>query len=305
MITFLSGGTGTPKLLQGARKILQDSDISVIVNTGEDIWYQGGHISPDVDTVMYLFAGILNTDTWWGIRGDTFVTNEMLGSLLHESYMSIGDRDRAIHIVRGELLKKGMRLTEITHVLCRHFSVHAHIIPMADEPWTTYVRAGDGEIHFQEYWVKHRATCPISAVIHRPHDPPRAPPEAVDAIRRADAVIIGPSNPVTSILPILSCTGIREELVKKKVIAISPFIGDNPVSGPAAELMQTMGYGADSRGVKDVYADLIDIFVQDTRDPTDIPGSYRYDTLMKTPEIAEDLMRKVFSLVSGERNTKE
>lgn len=114
MITFLSGGTGTPKLLEGARKFLRDSEISVVVNTGEDIWYQGGHISPDVDTVMYLFAELLNTDTWWGVKGDTFVTNEIIKNTLSDSYMSIGDRDRAVHIIRAEILKQGKTLTEVT-----------------------------------------------------------------------------------------------------------------------------------------------------------------------------------------------
>ena len=111
MITFLSGGTGTPKLLEGARNVIPDSEISVIVNTGEDIWYQGGHISPDVDTVMYLFAGLLNTDTWWGVRGDSFLTHDVINKLIPDAYMSIGDKDRAVHIARAEWLKNGMTLT--------------------------------------------------------------------------------------------------------------------------------------------------------------------------------------------------
>lgn len=296
MITFLSGGTGTPKLLQGARNILNDDEISVVVNTGEDIWYQGGHISPDVDTVMYLFAGLLNTDTWWGVKGDTFTTNETLKKFNPGYYISIGDQDRAVHILRAELLGKGMKLTAITQELCRFFSAKGNILPMSDAPWTTYVRTKGGELHFQEYWVRHRGKCDISAIIHKPVDSPPATPQVIDAIRKSDMVVIGPSNPVTSIFPILSCTGVREELKKKKVIAVSPFIGDSPVSGPASQLMQTMGYSADSKGVREIYRDLVDYFIQDIRDTMKIPDSLQYDTLMKTPKIAEDLMREILSL---------
>jgi len=295
MITFLSGGTGTPKLLEGARNMLPDSDISVIVNTGEDIWYQGGHISPDVDTVMYLFAGLLNTDTWWGVRGDSFLTHDGFKTLLPASYMSIGDKDRAVHIARAEWLKKGMTLTRVTQQLCSHFGVSATILPMSDSPYTTYVRTAKGDIHFQEYWVRYRGNTDICAVLHVPDEQPPATPEVIDAIRKAEVVIIGPSNPVTSILPILSCTGVREELAQKKVIAISPFIGEGPVSGPAAQLMKTMKYPADSTGVRALYADLVDVFIQDERDTAQVPGSVRLDTLMKTPAIAERLMREILT----------
>ncbi|NLV28453.1 MAG: 2-phospho-L-lactate transferase [Methanomicrobiales archaeon] len=297
MITFLSGGTGTPKLLQGARNILDDTEISVIVNTGEDIWYQGGHISPDVDTVMYLFAGILNTDSWWGIKDDTFTTDKILKKAFPDYYMSIGDQDRAIQILRAELLGKGMSLTSITQELSRFFSVKGNILPMSDSPWTTYVKTPKGELHFQEYWVKYRGNCGISAIFHKPEEFPLATPKVISAIRSSKAVIIGPSNPVTSIFPILSCAGVKEELEKKKVIAISPFIGDNPVSGPAAELMKIMGYSADSQGVSDIYGDIVNFFIQDTRDTIKIDGSILCDTLMKSPEIAEDLMRKILSTI--------
>ncbi|MDD1724473.1 MAG: 2-phospho-L-lactate transferase [Methanospirillum sp.] len=295
MITFLSGGTGTPKLLQGARKVLDDPEISVIVNTGEDIRYQGGHISPDVDTVTYLFAGILNTTTWWGIAGDTFTTHGIIREYLPDAFISIGDLDRAFQIIRADLLEKGLTLTEVTREICRHLGISANIVPMSNDRWTTLVRTAAGDMHFQEYWVRHRGNIPLTAVIHDPIPCPPAAPGALDAIRRAETVIIGPSNPVTSILPILSCSGIREELQGKKVIAVSPFIGDQPVSGPAGQLMEVMGYQADSSGVMKMYEGIVDLFIQDTRDPVHVPGAARYDTLMKTPEIAGNLMRAILS----------
>jgi LPPG:FO 2-phospho-L-lactate transferase len=168
---------------------------------------------------------------------------------------------------------------------------------MSDNPWTTQVRTPHGDIHFQEYWVKYRGTIEISAVTHVPETAPVATREVIDAIRHADAVVIGPSNPVTSILPILSCAGVREELTKKKVIAISPFIGEQPVSGPAAALMKAIGYHANSHGVRSLYRDLVDLFIQDIRDPVQVPGAIRRDTLMTSPAIAEDLIKEILSLI--------
>lgn len=301
MITFLSGGTGTPKLLQGARKILKDSDISVVVNTGEDIWYQGGHISPDVDTVMFLFAGILNTKTWWGIEGDSFITHETIREYLPDAYMAIGDKDRAIHLVRAELLQSGMTLTQVTDIFCQKLGVSARVCPMADDPWATHVRTKKGDIHFQEYWVKHRGTLPITEVVHYPERAPGATSSSLDAIKSSDIIVIGPSNPVTSILPILSCNGIKDELKKKNVVAISPFIGDEPVSGPAGQLMKTIGCPPGSAGVYEMYRDIITHFIQDIRDPTTVPGAFRFDTLMKSPDIAAGLMSEILSFYeSGE-----
>ena len=299
MITFLSGGTGTPKLLEGARKILKDSEISVIVNTGEDIWYQGAHISPDIDTVSYLFAGILNKETWWGVAEDTFFTHEIVNKFLPDSFIKIGDRDRAYEIIRGELLKDGKTLTEATKMICDNLKVSAGIFPMSDSPWITYIRTPEENMHFQEYWVRYRGRVPILAVCHEPEDSPHATDNVLDAIRNAECVIIGPSNPVTSILPILSCIGIKEVLKTKKVIAVSPFIGEQPVSGPAGELMKIINYNADSTGVFSLYQDFADIFlfIQDIRDTVSVPGSLRLDTLMKSPYIAKEIVKEILARV--------
>ena len=151
MITFLSGGTGTPKLLRGMQKVMDRHEIAVIVNTAEDIWISGNHISPDVDTVMYLFAGILNTDTWWGVRNDTFITHDETTRLGIDEFIAVGDRDRAVHIARAEMLRGGMRLTNVTKVLCERFGVRETVLPMADTEVTTQVETDLGLIHFQEY----------------------------------------------------------------------------------------------------------------------------------------------------------
>jgi LPPG:FO 2-phospho-L-lactate transferase len=291
MITFLSGGTGTPKLVRGARKYLADTGITVVVNTAEDIWISGGHLSPDLDTLLYLFSGLLNTWTWWGIEGDTFRTHEELLRMGVDEYIGIGDRDRAVHIARGELLKSGISLTESTRILRERMGIVATVLPMTDEQVATLIRTGNRVIHYQEYWVKHRGSLPIDEVIRYAPTGPSATDEVLSAIESSDMVIIGPSNPVTSILPILECEGIIPVLMDAFVIAISPFIGDAPVSGPAAALMRARGLSPDSRSTAALYRDIIDLFVQDIRDPVDVAGSLRFDTLMTGEEQSASLAK--------------
>jgi len=300
MITFLSGGTGTPKLLRGVRSLLPDQEIAVVVNTAEDLWISGNHLSPDLDTVMYLFAGLADTATWWGIAGDTFTTHDALVGWGGEEDLKIGDRDRAIHILRGDLIRKGMRLTEATALIARRLGVGAALLPMADTPVATMVDTADlGLIHFQDYWVKYRGRPQVKELVRRFAEPPKATPEVLRAIRKAGGVVIGPSNPVTSIAPILECDGVREALAGKFVVAVSPFIGDRPVSGPAAELMRAWGREPTSQGTADLYEDVIDVFVQDIRDPVKVGGAVRLDTLMRDRPAGEALAGEVLKLLRG------
>lgn len=296
MITFLSGGTGTPKLLRGMQKIMDRHEIAVIVNTAEDIWISGNHISPDVDTVMYLFAGILNTDTWWGVRNDTFVTHDEYVHLGFDEYIAVGDRDRAVHMARAEMLRNGMRLTNITKILCERYGVRETVLPMADTEVTTQVRTDLGLIHFQEYWIRAKGQIEIQEVVRSYTRPPVATEEALAAIEASDAVVIGPSNPVTSILPILSCDGITQALQDKRVIAVSPFIGNAPVSGPAAALMKAAGFEPSSIGTFNCYGGLTDVFIQDIRDTVEVSDATRFDTLMVDEERSIALAQEVLRL---------
>jgi LPPG:FO 2-phospho-L-lactate transferase len=297
MITFLSGGTGTPKLLRGMQKEMGSREISVVVNTAEDIEISGGHISPDIDTVMYLFAGVLNTETWWGIKSDTFTTHDEITTRGFDEFIAIGDRDRAVHIARANMLKGGMRLTEITRTLCEQFGVKETVLPMTDSTVTTMIRTADGLLHYQEYWVREKGRPQIQQIIRNHVKTPVATPEVLSAISMSDAVVIGPSNPITSILPILECEGVREVLKEKFVLAVSPFIGNAPVSGPAAALMQASGYAPTSQGTLDCYRDLVDVFIQDLRDPVDVKGAKRFDTLMTGEEKSVGLARAILTLV--------
>jgi LPPG:FO 2-phospho-L-lactate transferase len=298
MITFLSGGTGTPKLLRGMQKVMDRHEISVIVNTAEDIWISGNHISPDVDTVMYLFAGILNTDTWWGIRNDTFITHDEAMLFGIDEFIGIGDRDRAVHVARGEMLRNEMRLTNITKILCERFGVRETVLPMTDTEVTTQVKTALGLIHFQEYWVRARGRIEIEQVVRSFNEVPVVTPEALEVIEASDAIVIGPSNPITSISPILACEGLKEAIQDKIVLAVSPFIGDAPVSGPAADLMIAAGYEPNSIGTFNCYGGLTDIFVQDIRDPVEVSHAVRFDTLMTDEDKSVALAKEVLRLIS-------
>ena len=299
MITFLSGGTGTPKLLMGMQKVMDRHEISVIVNTAEDIWISGNHISPDLDTVMYLFAGILNTETWWGIRNDSFTTHEEIVRLGIEEYIAIGDRDRAVQIARGEMIRNGIRLTNATKILCDRFGVRENVLPMTDTEVTTLVKTDLGLIHSQEYWVRAKGKIEIEKVVRSFKEPPSATEEVLAVIEASDAVVIGPSNPITSISPILACEGIKTALCDKLVIAVSPFIGNSPVSGPAGALMEAAGFEPSSIGTLCCYEGIADIFVQDIRDPIEINNSLRFDTLMIDEVKSVALAQEILSLTKG------
>jgi len=297
MITFLSGGTGTPKLLRGMQKVMDRHEIAVIVNTAEDIWISGNHISPDVDTVMYLFAGILNTDTWWGVRNDTFTTHDETTRLGIDEFIAVGDKDRAVHIARGEMMRNGMRLTNATKILCERFGVRETVLPMTDTEVTTQVETDLGLIHFQEYWIRAKGKIDIRKVVRSYNEPPVATEEVLMTIEASNAVVIGPSNPITSILPILSCEGLKQALKDKFVVAVSPFIGHAPVSGPAGALMEAAGYDPSAIGTFNCYGGIPDVFVQDIRDDVEVSHSVRFDTLMTDEDKSIAFARDVLSLI--------
>ena len=301
MITFLSGGTGTPKLLRGMQKVMDRHEIAVVVNTAEDIWLSGNHISPDIDTVMYLFCGILNTETWWGVRNDTFTTHDETMRLGLDEFIAIGDRDRAVHIARGEMLRNGMRLTNVTKVLCERFGVRETVLPMTDTEVTTQVMTDLGLIHFQEYWIRAKGKIDIRKVVRSFNEPPVTTEEVLSTIEASDAVVIGPSNPITSIYPILSCEGMKPALKNKFVVAVSPFIDHAPVSGPAGALMEAAGYEPSAIGTFNCYGGIPDVFVQDIRDKVAVSQSVRYDTLMTDEEKSIAFARDILSLVNDHR----
>ncbi len=265
MITVLSGGTGTPKLLQGLKEIIDPKDIVVIVNTAEDEWLSHGYFSPDVDTVLYTLADMIDDSCWHGIRGDTFKTHEKLNKLGYNERLKIGDMDRATHIQRGSLIKSGMSLSEAVDVQRKALGIKAKVLPMTDDTVETVVKTSEKDMDFHEFWVANKGEPEVLDVYYRGISKAAPSKEAVAAIRKADRIIIGPSNPITSILPIISLSGMLQELKsrRKRCIAVSPIIGDKPLSGPAGKLMNAKGYGTTSVNVAEIYKGLISKFVVD------------------------------------------
>ncbi len=300
MITLLSGGTGTPKLIQGFMQLLPQEEIAVIVNTAEDIWLPHGYLSPDIDTVIYTLAGIVNEETWYGIRGDSFVTHEQLLKLGFEEFMNIGDLDRATHIFRGELLRQGLSLEEATQELCTALGVRAKVLPMSNQRLSTVVVTSRGEMNLHEYLIKYRSEPEIKQVRFEGEAEPCK--TCINAIEKAEFVVIGPSNPVTSILPILSLEKLKKALTKrrKSVVAVSPIVGGKPVSGPADKFLRATGIEPTSRGVAKFYSSVAAHFVADAGEEEFVVEGveiYRTNTIMKTLEDKRELAKFLIEIM--------
>ncbi len=295
METFLSGGTGTPKLLAG---VPDRSEVTVVGNTGDDAEIGGHLVCPDLDTVLYLEASCLDRDRWWGIEDDTTTTHDSLQEIAETAgldseavrlpddkqtdgrdiarwrrlsgvgeLMLIGDRDRAVHITRTSLLDRGHTLTEAMEMLARSADARLTLLPMSDDPVATYLHTPDGELHFQEFWIAHNKEPTVVDIEYRGID--RAKPTEAVMAALEDPVIVGPSNPITSIGPIIALDGVADALHQTPVVAVSPFVGNDVFSGPAKKLMRAEGYEPNTAGVADAYP-FADAFVLDSSDPTEL-----------------------------------
>jgi len=291
----LSGGTGTPKLLLGLKELLAPSDLSVVVNTAEDLWISGNFVSPDVDTVLYTLADIIDDTKWWGISGDSFHTYDFLRALGRQEILALGDKDRATHIFRSEILRNGASLSDATDSLAKALGIKQKVLPMTDDPVSTFVTTTEGEMHFQEFWVGRKGTPEVLSLRFQGIEDAKPSQGFIDLLKKDDTVIIGPSNPVTSIGPILALAGIRDALVGKKVIAVSPLVGDKPVSGPAVKFLKASGVSTNDEGIAALLG-RTDIFV------VDLMSSYhgrckKLDTLMRNKLDSIRLAREVLELI--------
>jgi len=262
MITVLSGGTGTPKLLQGIKEIVDPSDLSIIVNTLENDYFAGVYVSADIDTVLYTMADMINEEFWYGVRNDTFTTHERLEELSCPELLRIGDIDRATKIQKT-LLMQNHSLQESVDIQAGHMGITSKIIPMSNENSEIKIITDIGELEFHDFLIKHQSEPEVLDLKFSEVAPAEG---LIDTIRNSDAVIIGPSNPITSILPILSLKGVRDALKEVPVIAVSPIIGNDSVSGPAAKFMNAMGIEVSSIGVANLYKDFLDAIVIDSQD---------------------------------------
>jgi LPPG:FO 2-phospho-L-lactate transferase len=263
MLVALTGGTGGAKLVHGLSLETDPQDLCIVCNSADDFVLHGLYISPDIDTITYTLAGVSDTTRGWGIEGDSFVVLEWLGKHGGETWFKIGDRDLATHITRSRLLREGWILSQVAEQLCKSLGVKATLVPATDNKVETRVVTPHGEISFQEYFVKNRWADEVRGVFFAGAEKSHPAPGVVKSIRDAKAVIICPSNPVTSIGPILAVPGIRATLreTKAAVIAVSPIIGGSSVSGPADKLMAAMEMEVSAYGVAKAYSDFLDVIL--------------------------------------------
>lgn len=262
MITVFSGGTGTPKLLQGLKEIVNPKDLTIIVNTLENDYFSGVYVSADVDTVLYTMSDMINDEFWYGVKGDTFITHERLCELGCQELLRIGDIDRATKIQKTQLMKK-YGLAKAVEIQAENMGIESKIIPMSNEESDIKLITDMGELEFHDFLIKHQSQPEVLDIKFSSVAPADG---VVDAIKNSEAVIIGPSNPITSISPILSLEGVREALKDTYVVAVSPIIGSDSVSGPASKFMKALDIGVSSVGVASLYEDFLDNFIIDDKD---------------------------------------
>jgi len=313
MIVVLTGGTGGAKFVEGLRQIAPIEDLTFIVNTGDDLEWWGLYVSPDLDSITYAMAGLLSRERGWGVKGDTFYCLQAMGELAEPIWFHVGDRDLAIHLLRSRLLAQGKTLTEATTEICQKLGVQARILPMSNSRVETRVTTPIGELSFQEYFVQRWYQDPVSAVRFPGASDAEPAPGVIEAIQSASTIIVAPSNPVTSIGPILAVPGIRTALreTSARIAAVSPLVGSAAVSGPAGVLMTAQGLPVSIAGIAQAYGDFLDLLMADRRDQNvaaqlDRPGLRVHcaNIVMKTLEDKAKLARTVLALLTAEKSAR-
>ena len=267
MITVLAGGTGSIKIIRGLTNCT--SDLTIISNIGDNFWFNGLYICPDIDTCIYGLAGILDKERGWGIRKDTFYYLNCMKLLGKETWFQIGDKDLITHIIRTTMLSKGFSLSTIVKWMAgNQFNINNKIIPVSDTHVETRIVTNKGDMNIQEFWVKNKAKPKVLDVYYQNSKRAKYNKDALKTIRSSDIIIIAPANPISSIAPILSLGQIKAELIeqRERVIAISPVIGNKAISGPAGKYLKAKGIESSAKGIAKFYSQLISKIVIDNSD---------------------------------------
>jgi LPPG:FO 2-phospho-L-lactate transferase len=260
----LAGGTGGAALAAGIQSVAPEVELSVIANTADDDEFWGLLVSPDIDAVIYRLAEVFNHEAGYGVKEDSFHVLDMLARMGEESWFRIGDKDLATHMLRGAMLRRGCTLTETSLELCRRFGLKARVLPMSDEPVRTRFATDQGELSFQEYFVRERLAPKLQGIEFAGIDSARPTPEVLSALHAADVVIIGPSNPLISIDPIVRVTG--SHLPRQRTVAVTPIVGGVALKGPTVEMMRALGADPNPVEVARRYRNVASGFVLDERD---------------------------------------
>ncbi len=304
-ITLICGGVGGAKLARGVTRAYPGCRINIITNTADDTEFYGLHVSPDLDTIMYTLAGLSGAGRGWGINDDSFRCLGQLAQYGETTWFQLGDRDFATHILRTRMLRAGKTLTQVTSYLSRKLDISARILPMTDQTVETFIGTDSGTIPFQEYFVREQQRVNIRQVTFKGITKARPTMEVTDAITSADLLIFAPSNPIASILPILSLMGIKPLVAASSAfkLAVSPFKGGRAISGPAKELMEARGLDGSSGGLARFYAGLIDVLLIHTEDEGERESieqigiaAVTVETIMKDSENSVQLSRKIYDI---------
>jgi LPPG:FO 2-phospho-L-lactate transferase len=304
-VAVLAGGVGAARLLGGLVQVVDPAGITAIVNTGDDVELHGLHVSPDLDTITYTLAGVVNPDTGWGLVGETWQAMEALGRYGGPTWFNLGDRDIGTHLYRTHRLREGATLTEVTAEITAGWDLGLRLVPMSDDPVRTMITVVDeGEIGFQDYFVRRRHSVAATAIRFAGAEEATASPAALGALEEAERVVIAPSNPLVSIAPVLAVPGLREVVAGRRAdtAAVSPIIAGTTVKGPADRLLRELGHDASVVGVARLYAPLAARLVIDEAD-ADLADQVAAEgiepvvapTLMSGPAEAADLARVVLT----------
>ena len=286
LVVALSGGVGGAKLALGLSRVLPPDELLIIANTGDDFEHLGLCISPDIDTLTYVLAGLDNPVTGWGRRDETWSFMDSIGVLGGEDWFRLGDRDLALHVERTRRLRLGERLSEVTSDFCRRLGIGARIVPMSDDRMRTRVRSDAGWIDFQDYFVRQQCRPVVHELAFDGVTRARPQADIVAALRSGDAraVIICPSNPFLSVEPILAIPGMRDAIKASgaPVVAVSPIIGGRAVKGPTAKMMRELGLEASAAGIAARYGELLDGYIVDRADADTIDNVGARVTIART-----------------------
>ncbi len=302
LITALAGGVGAARFLSGLVRLVEGEDLSVIVNTGDDIELFGLHISPDVDIITYTLAGIVDEEKGWGIRGDTFRCLETLKKFGSEAWFNLGDKDLATHIFRTALLKNGFKLSEVTARISHALGLKVTILPMTEDKFETRIVTESGSVHFEEYLIKRGTKDKVSDIEFIGVENAKPAVGVIESIMKSQLVVICPSNPVVSIGTILAVKGVRDTLrsTNAKKVAVSPIVAGAPIKGPADKLLRGLGMEVSAYSVAKLYSDFLDTFILDTADSAERNRIEKLgievkvtNTIMKSIEDKIDLARTV------------
>ena len=293
----LCGGLGGSRFVDALARAAGPEQVSAIVNVGDDLEILGLRVSPDLDTVLYTLAALLDEERGWGVRDETTHALELAERLGGEAWFTLGDRDIGLHLVRSQFLRDGVPLSEATRRLAERLEVSVRLLPASDDPVRTFLTTPAGELDFQTWFVARRHEDEVTAVRYEGAEASRPAPGVLESVAEAEVVFLAPSNPFVSIRPILAVPGIAEALAGKRVVAVSPLVGGQALRGPLVEMMASLGHEPGVRGLASLYEGIATDILVDPSDADELPGALVAPIVMVAPESRAEVGRGVLEAI--------